>query len=583
MSVPGSAPTGGLKDGADGLAPTQLKPAEPAGLAAPGTGGIPPPSRTPAAAQGLDEDALLRDVPRTTWEGRSVPALGGIPLLAKLGQGGMGAVYYGLHPRLGYEVAVKILPAQWASRDPELLERFKREAHAAVRIKSPRLVGVLDINEERGLAYMVMEFVAGASAGTLLREIRQSGGAGLSEAAALEICLAACEGLAAAHAAGVIHRDVKPDNILVPWAKDGKTPAFAESKLADLGLARREDSGASLTASNEPMGTPGYMSPEQATDARSARKPADVFSMGAALYALLAGQAPFKADTPMNAMLMAIHRAPVPLRHMRPDIGAATEHLIERCLAKNPAERYPDGAALCEALKVCLNALGRSGAQQADALTALARIQQTPETGTPVAPNSGPVAAPARGPSSTPAPAVTPVVAAAAPVPRRTACSMHPDADAAFICHRCGKAHCPACRRVLANGREVCPGCAGQGQSVQTGFCDRCRTQSSERTPGSISTVNGVGRKFYGSAEPCPDCASVIRTLWFTFIDFPLIPLGSYRYKPLGEEGMRSSQFLARRTPLRWEQVFATWFVGVLVGGAILAAVFIYNTYYKAR
>lgn len=543
------------------------------GLAAPATGGLPPASAVSLPLQDLSADALLRDAARLAWDGREVPALGGIPLIAKLGQGGMGAVYYGLHPRLGCEVAVKVLPAHLASREPELIQRFRREAQTASRIKCQHLVGVMDVNEERGLCFLVMEFVRGQSAGGLLRQIKNAGGQGLAEAAALDICIAAAEGLAAAHAEGVIHRDIKPDNIMIPSAKSDGTPVFAAAKLADLGLARFEESGQSLTGANTPMGTPGYMSPEQAVDAKSARKPADVFSMGATLYALLGGQAPFKADTPMNSIMMTIHRAPLPVRHLRADVSAATAELIDRCLAKNPAERYPDGTALCEALKVCRHALGLAQPGQQDALTQLARLQKAAETG--VAVGASPV------PAVAPPPAAVPVAGFAVQAAKRAVCTVHPEADAAFQCHRCGKSHCGACRRVLANGREVCAACSGSPQAVvASGFCERCKEQSTEHTPGAISTTNGVGRKFYGSADPCPECGGIVRTLWFVFIDFPLLPLGTYRYKPVGEEGFNSVRFVARKMPMRWEQVFATWFVGGLIAAGVLAAVAAFH-YFK--
>src|SRR5205823_4676117 len=162
---------------------------------------------------------LLANAPRIDTNGKATPALGGIPLLAKLGQGGMGAVYYGIHPRLQVAVAVKVLPFHLAQSQPDMIQRFFREAQIAARIKSSHLVNVLDVNEEKGLFYLIMEFVSGQSAGAHLRQIAKEGGAGLPETTALEICIAATEGLAAAHAENVVHRDIKPDNIMLPKAK----------------------------------------------------------------------------------------------------------------------------------------------------------------------------------------------------------------------------------------------------------------------------------------------------------------------------------------------------------------------------
>src|SRR5205807_2276357 len=135
----------------------------------------------------------------------------------------------------------------------------------------------------------------------------------LSEIEALEICIAATEGLAAAHAEAIVHRDVKPDNILIPKSKQGELQLKA-AKLADLGLARGEDSGDSLTGTRTALGTPGFMAPEQCMDAKKAKTPADVFSMGATLYALLACRTPFKGETPMETVLATLQKPHAPIR-----------------------------------------------------------------------------------------------------------------------------------------------------------------------------------------------------------------------------------------------------------------------------
>jgi hypothetical protein len=103
-------------------------------------------------------------------------------------------------------------------------------------------------------------------------------------------------------------------------------------------------------------------------------------------------------------------------------------------------------------------------------------------------------------------------------------------------------------------------------------FCERCRAESSDESPGSISTINGVGRKFYGNKTPCPECGSAVRTLWYTFADIPLFPKGSYRYIP-AEKGFMSSKFWARRTRTHWDQVFKIWIVGIIVAVALFAAI----------
>ena len=300
----------------------------------------------------LSSEKLLLPASRIMLQNRNFPSLGGIPLLAKLGQGGMGAVYFGIHPRLRQEVAVKVLPFLLAEQQPELIQRFFREAQSAARVHSQHLVTVLDVNEEGGLFFLVMEFVNGVSAGGFLKGLKADGKIGCDEATALDICIAATEGLAAAHAESIIHRDIKPDNIMVPKSKNGLL-LVKKAKLADLGLARCDEGGQSLTGSQSMMGTPGYMAPEQAEDAKNAQKPADVFSMGATLYALLCGTPPFTGSTPMQAILAAIQKPHVPVLQLRPDISAATSAVIEECLLKDPARRMPDADALLERLVDC--------------------------------------------------------------------------------------------------------------------------------------------------------------------------------------------------------------------------------------
>jgi serine/threonine protein kinase len=305
----------------------------------------------------LSSDKLLQRAARITFEEKSLPTLGGIHLLAKLGQGGMGAVYYGVHSRLDQEVAVKVLPPYLADEQPKAIERFIREAKIAARIRSPHLVTVTDLNQENDLYYIVMEFVRGESAAAYLRQIQEAGGVGLSEAEALDICIAATEGLAAAHAEGVIHRDIKPDNILIPQAKSGDELLLTSAKLADLGLAREIETDQTLTGSRASIGTPGYMSPEQIADAKRADKTADVFSMGCTLYVLVSGSYPFAGNTPMEKIMSTIQKRQKPLALALAGVTTPTSTLVERCLAKEPRRRYPDGQALLEALKGCRAAL----------------------------------------------------------------------------------------------------------------------------------------------------------------------------------------------------------------------------------
>jgi serine/threonine protein kinase len=353
----------------------------------PGSGRVSKPQLS-IPAEDLLDDKLILAAPRIEFEGRKVPALGGIAMLAKLGQGGMGAVYYGYHPRLRKEVAVKVLPFHLAQTRPHLLERFAREAQIAGQIQSPHLVSVSDINQESGLWYLVMELVPGQSARKFLEVAQATGKKYLDEATALDICIAACEGLAVAHSRGVIHRDIKPDNILLPYRPAALEPSNRGSKsdvapqeldvyaakLADLGLARSESIEQSLTGSMDVMGTPGFLAPEQAMDAKAVGKAADVFGMGATLYALLSGGPPFLGETTVQVIFATMNKAHVPIARVNPNVSRVTATLIDHCLAKNPQKRYADGAVLCEALRVCREALGHDDAQQQNAITQIVNL-----------------------------------------------------------------------------------------------------------------------------------------------------------------------------------------------------------------
>ncbi len=165
------------------------------------------------AADDIGRDHSLITAPRDA-DGR--PLLGGIPLMRRIGRGGMGTVYYGIHPRLQVEVAVKVLPHHLVEEDPRMVERFREEGRMAAHLSSEHLVRVIDVNQEADIHYLVMEYVPGESAGAYLRRLRELGRAGLAEREALEIVTAAAKGLAAAHVRGIIHRDIKPDNILIP-------------------------------------------------------------------------------------------------------------------------------------------------------------------------------------------------------------------------------------------------------------------------------------------------------------------------------------------------------------------------------
>ena len=283
----------------------------------------------------LSEDSLLTQLPRDS-KGR--PMVDTISLLGRIGRGGMGAVYYAIHPRTHAEVAVKILPFHLVEADLSLVSRFVAEGKLAAELKDPHLIEVLDVGQEGVTHFLVMEFVRGETAGALLRRRKM-----LSERDALEIIAGATRGLACAHSHSIVHRDVKPDNIIVPEG------GFHQAKLMDLGLSKSfaRDQQTFSTLTGTAMGTPGFMAPEQIEDAKRVGPEADVFSMGATCYALLTGHGPFESETLPGILLKTTSKNYAPLPE---SVSQGTRALIDKCLKKNPRHRFEDGRALLAAL-----------------------------------------------------------------------------------------------------------------------------------------------------------------------------------------------------------------------------------------
>ena len=250
----------------------------------------------------------------------------------KIGQGGMGVVYRAHHLSLDRDVAVKFIHQHLAD-DEEAVERFLREARLAAKINHPNVVQIYDTGQDdSGRPYIVMELLEGES----LRQRLKRGPIPLADA--VRISLEILDALTKAHSQGIVHRDIKPGNIFI--CADG------ESKLLDFGIAKALGGG-SLTGTGTLVGTPEYMSPEQAegerVDARS-----DLYSLGIVLYEMVSGVAPFKADTPVSVLHMQVHKPAPPV----PGQGSALSGVITRALAKNPADRPQTArqfAALLEA------------------------------------------------------------------------------------------------------------------------------------------------------------------------------------------------------------------------------------------
>ncbi|HZD96893.1 MAG TPA: protein kinase [Micromonosporaceae bacterium] len=254
-----------------------------------------------------------------------------------LGSGGMATVWRGWDLRLERAVAVKTLDHAGLS-DPSVAERFDREARTVARLTHPNIVAVYDVGTQDGVGYLVMELIGGVSVATLL----DSGPLSVQQAVA--IAAQTCDALGAAHSAGVIHRDVKPANIMVTHA--------GAVKVCDFGIARQlHAAGLTLTAPDSAIGTSDFMAPEQATgdpvDART-----DLYALGCVLYAMLTGRPPFTGDNPVGIIYQHLHNAPTPVRTLRADVPAELAALIGQLLAKDPAERPADHRQVLAALGV---------------------------------------------------------------------------------------------------------------------------------------------------------------------------------------------------------------------------------------
>jgi eukaryotic-like serine/threonine-protein kinase len=252
-----------------------------------------------------------------------------------LGSGGMATVYCATDRELERRVAVKVIDRRF-SGDDGAADRFRREALTIARISHPNVVAVFDAGEEDGDAFIVMEYVDGGGLDTLLAQEER-----LDSSRLKALALQACDGLGAAHARGIVHRDVKPANLLLD--KDGGL------KVSDFGIAHSADATTQLTQPGTVLGTMSYLAPEQATGEHTGPQ-ADVFSLGVVMYEALTGATPWRVETiPQLAAIAA--KPPKPLRKAVPDIPRDLEATVLRCLARDPAARPQDGAALARELR----------------------------------------------------------------------------------------------------------------------------------------------------------------------------------------------------------------------------------------
>jgi WD40 repeat protein len=340
---------------------------------------IAPAAATPRQADDHDDDAT----PSPRWRGpgvnpgdgrtRAVAAgrtqiFGNYELLRELGHGGMGTVYEARQPSLQRTVALKMLRTGWVLSSADL-QRFKAEAEAVAALDHRHIVPIYEVGELEGQAYFTMKLVSGGSLDHHLRQFSADG------RASARLLVRVARAVHHAHQRGLLHRDLKPSNILVSPPAPGENqvePGDFEPYVTDFGLAKRLASpgpassapaspgcqrGVSdLTQSGAIVGTPGYMAPEQATGRKgSATTAADIYSLGAVLYALLTERAPFTGDTPLQILAQVTDREPAAPSKTNPRVHRDLEAICLKCLDKEPRRRYPSAEALAEDLERWLN------------------------------------------------------------------------------------------------------------------------------------------------------------------------------------------------------------------------------------
>jgi len=280
-------------------------------------------------------------------------------LEAKLGSGGMSTVYLARDTTLDRPVAVKVMHREM-SEQADQLERFRQEARAVAKISHPNVVAVIDAGEDGGHPYIVFEYVEGE---TLKARINRIGALDVQEALAYAIEIA--RGLTVAHARKMVHRDIKPQNVLID--------AEGRAKLTDFGISRQLEKDG-LTATGRVLGTTDYVAPEQAMG-RGADQRSDIYSLGVVLFEMLTGHVPFQADSQVGVAMKHVNEELPDVQADRPELSAATALVVERATAKDPTKRYADIGELIDDLSTALEVeAARAGSTTGEATTVLEAV-----------------------------------------------------------------------------------------------------------------------------------------------------------------------------------------------------------------
>ncbi len=284
--------------------------------------------------------------------------IGNYLILDKLGQGGMGMVFKARHRRLGLLVALKILPPSFA-RDKTAVDRFKREVEAVGRLKHANIVTALDADEDRGVHFLVMEYVEGSDLDHVVRHRGQ-----LPLGQAIDFVIQSARGLEAAHAQRIVHRDIKPSNLILDGAGTVRVLDLGLALIVDASNPYGQAAGARLTQSGTYMGTVDYMAPEQAEDSRKADHRADIYSLGCTFYFLLTGREPFVGETILKRLMAHIERPAPTLRAVRPDVPTGIEDVYQKMMAKRPSDRPESMTEIIRLLEMCKEAAEASPPQE---------------------------------------------------------------------------------------------------------------------------------------------------------------------------------------------------------------------------